>query len=466
MWYKIVNTLETRADGSGTFQGVPKEYILENKERLLQAKATIIIASKTADGKKYAIEKRLSLDDFIEQLTTGLVGKIFILEKNWEAKLPPTSAEPAKAPDPLALKIKQYTALAPEQRAQTINEIRTKISELNKAKVPPEDKAQGIIDALAESAAINKVVLNIAHEARKSTKLDSTIAQDTLFIERNILEMTENGAILKSLFSYFKQLSNGQTLNHCIRVTTMMAGFIHFFNARLQESLATKLKLVFTEYRPLYSSIFPKLNEAKLNYYSLMKLGVISPQRMLLWLHGANFHDIGKLAELDYFESDQAYDPAIIQRHVLDGVGLFLMVYSAQFEEAKAMVGDHHYALMQGYSFTQWERQGNPRFNGQQKQAPEICITENYEDYAKGNAVGFLPVEMLSVIDIYDALTDSSRSYKKALTPVEALTLMYGKSVISGKLDPIIFDLFVDFLREQEIFVPQNLGFSVKYAKR
>lgn len=96
----------------------------------------------------------------------------------------------------------------------------------------------------------------------------------------------------------------------------------------------------------------------------------------------------------------------------------------------------------------------------------DICITENYEEYIKGHALGFLPVELLSVIDVYDALTDSSRTYKKALSSVEALVFMYQKIVFSGRLDPIIFDLFVDFLREQNVEVPETLGFSVKYVKR
>lgn len=266
-------------------------------------------------------------------------------------------------------KIQQYTSLSPEQRAETIKDIRTRISELNKIQVPPEEKARGIIEALTESTAVNKVVLTLARAANKSTVLDMNIAQNTLFIEKNVLEMVENKDTLRTLFSYFKQLSNGQTLNHCLRVTTMMAGFIHFFNRQLQQGIVTRLKLVFPiEYQRLYANNFSDLPAEKINYYALMKLGPISPQRMLLWVHGATFHDIGKLPELDYFESDSVYDPEKIERHVLDGVGLFLMVYSAQFEEAKVMVGDHHYALMKGYSFTQWERQHNPRFYGQHKQ--------------------------------------------------------------------------------------------------
>jgi HD-GYP domain-containing protein (c-di-GMP phosphodiesterase class II) len=51
---------------------------------------------------------------------------------------------------------------------------------------------------------------------------------------------------------------------------------------------------------------------------------------------------------------------------------------------------------------------------------------------------------------VYDSLTDSHRVYRKALTTDEALNMMREEFVErSRKIDIILFDIFVSFIKQQ-----------------
>jgi hypothetical protein len=447
-------------DGTGTLEPVTGTDLLQ-QEKNIRAAAVPIYIVEPLPNKKF-VAKEISFEDLVKLPVKTLEQECFLLPMGWEKQIPQILTEKSTEPaiDPFAEKISKYTALTKEERAEAIKMLCKKTTELRKAKAPPEEKARGIVEAILETVSINKVALTLA--SRDTTTFEFTVpdlelSENTLVIEDNILNMVENSDTLKSLFTCFKQLSNGQTLNHCIRTTVMMAGFMRFYKNILQASLIPKLRVIFAQYIPLYKNLFPTLNENRLTSFSLMKLGAVEEKRILLWLHGANFHDIGKLPDVDYFESNAAYDAQMVPGHVKKGKDIFDAFYNNNdFEESSLMVGDHHNAFRKGYSVTSWEG----------KQTPEICITLDHSEYLAGKALGFLPIEMLAILDIYDALTDTSRTYKKPYSSRAALELMYEKNVLAGKLDPILFDLFVDFLRDAGVAVPEQLGFSVKYARR
>ena len=62
--------------------------------------------------------------------------------------------------------------------------------------------------------------------------------------------------------------------------------------------------------------------------------------------------------------------------------------------------------------------------------------------------MAFFPAKLLEIIDVFDALTDPNRVYKKPLTTEEALELMQKQFVEDNlKLDPILLDLFMEYQR-------------------
>lgn len=63
---------------------------------------------------------------------------------------------------------------------------------------------------------------------------------------------------------------------------------------------------------------------------------------------------------------------------------------------------------------------------------------------------------ILAIADIYDALTAKDRPYKKAIPPEVAVSII-GKEVESGKLDQVLFDLFVACREEVDREVDASL---------
>ena len=64
-------------------------------------------------------------------------------------------------------------------------------------------------------------------------------------------------------------------------------------------------------------------------------------------------------------------------------------------------------------------------------------------------AFAYFPAKMLEIIDVYDALIDPARKYRggKIFTPEEALNIMKEDFIEKHvKLDPILYDVFVEFL--------------------
>jgi HD-GYP domain-containing protein (c-di-GMP phosphodiesterase class II) len=65
-----------------------------------------------------------------------------------------------------------------------------------------------------------------------------------------------------------------------------------------------------------------------------------------------------------------------------------------------------------------------------------------YPNRLKGNEIP-IPARMMTISDIYDALTASDRPYKKAIPSQKALDIL-GFEVKKGMLDPDLFAIFVD----------------------
>jgi hypothetical protein len=273
--------------------------------------------------------------------------------------------------------------------------------------------------------------------------------------------MVEESETTVMLFEAFKELSNGQTLNHIARVFGTLVSFMHYYNSMHQKRLAQLVRLAFPKhYLEIYRHILPQVKDHLLVSDSLVQLPLIEPPNLKRFALGAFLHDIGKMANLDYFEGAAAYNVNEIQQHVFISSGLILMNYGSDHEEARLMAGDHHNALFHkdGYGVTRMERERAIR----KLEDPIRVIGGTPEEYYSGRALGYLPTELLAIIDIYDAMTDASRVYKQAMNPGEAMTFLIEKFVVQGKIDPVLTDLFADFLRQQGMEIPMALGLLPK----
>lgn len=71
------------------------------------------------------------------------------------------------------------------------------------------------------------------------------------------------------------------------------------------------------------------------------------------------------------------------------------------------------------------------------------------EPMIKFNALAYFPAKVMEIVDVFDALTDPNRKYRKPLSSDEALDFMQRQFIDEElKLDPILFDLFRTFTKE------------------
>jgi hypothetical protein len=247
--------------------------------------------------------------------------------------------------------------------------------------------------------------------------------------------------------------SNGTIVQHMTRVYINGVAFLTYYNNLVSGSSAIqKIRISFaSKYREYYHSLLPHINIDDITLERVFYRGMrsIIPDLYFKWAVGFLIHDIGKAAAVEYHEGESSYDRNTVIDHVTQGVDYISKTnYS---EEARLIAGYHHeyYGDSAGYgSFRDY-------FMKYKKQRPEAkhdyCITYELEPVLDYSALAYFPAKILEIIDVYDSLTDKQRTYRKPMTPEEALNMMREEFIEKHlKLDPILLDIFVTFIRDKE----------------
>ncbi|MDC7221991.1 MAG: hypothetical protein PQJ59_18825 [Spirochaetales bacterium] len=326
---------------------------------------------------------------------------------------------------------------------------------LDRPRVSSHDIASLMADAAIYSTVINKV------------SLEEMADEDNLASQRQMLQITEKTGELMG--SFIRALSRNYNLNqtaeiitdktagatsrHMNRVFILSIRFLdelrhEFEYAGLYQRLQSRL----SAYLPFYEPLKERYNFKQFDKSIIMK----SPpsfkgKKMEEMMLGILLHDLGKRRNLLYFDGSGEYNRLIIENHAFDGY--FMLMKKTSYRQSIAYVaGLHHeyYGHKGGYgvfrdNFTEYsEKVRNHRFDS--------IFTHNYEDISSFKSVAYFPAKILEIVDVYDALTDKDRLYKDPMSPGEALVFMR-KTMIDEdlKLDPILFDLFVRFLKKAKL---------------
>ncbi len=378
--------------------------------------------------------------------------KLFLIDKDWKSKLFMAQASFDALLEPLL-------AQSPQERNEAVHDLKTMLADLKNQETEPLVKAQAIMDSVSRTFLLNKASLKL--KPQEVTVHEKTMARETEAIVSSALEMADDPTLVTGLFAAFQDLSNGQTVNHVMRVFASFTGFLRHYNSLHQHRLSQTLRKVFPAvYLESYRRLFPNLHARWMISDHLLQFPAMGFLQMREYALGALLHDIGKMGNLDYFESDSAYDAQQIRQHVFLSSGLILMNYGSEHGPARLLAGDHHNALGHPSGY------GVSRLDKERTQRPQVetvrCLASDPDGFATGEALGYLPSEMLAVVDIYDAMIDTSRTYKKAMSPTEAVAFLEDTMVASNKLDPVLVDLYIDFLRKQGVELPDNRGFDYK----
>jgi len=445
-----VPLIQPAASGHGNLIPVTGAYLLEYLDVLTTQAIPVFRVLKNSEGalRAESVDPRTA-----STLTEEEKGrKTFLIDRQWMSKL-------FSQNDSFEAELEPLLAQTPEQRAQAVAILRTTLSDLKSQKVEPLGKAKAIMDSVSQTFLLNKASLKI--KPQEVTAHERSLSKDTESIIGVALEMVEDSDLMSGLYSCFEGLSNGQTVNHVMRVFASFTGFMGYYHTLHQNRFSSILRPAFSEvYLPRYRKMLPEVSSTLMTSDQLLQFPALNFFERKEYALGAFLHDIGKMGNIDYFESEAAYDPGQIQQHVFLGAGLVLMNYGNTHDAARLMAGDHHNALGQpkGYGVTRMERQRGTR----KIVDPVRVLSGTPEGYVSGEALGWLPVEMLAVADVYDAMTDNSRIYKKAMSSSEAAVFLEDTMAAEGKLDPVLVDLYIDFLRTQSVDVPGDRGFQYK----
>ena len=172
----------------------------------------------------------------------------------------------------------------------------------------------------------------------------------------------------------------------------------------------------------------------------------VEEKEMNLYSIGALLHDIGKVKDLDYFEGESGRDYERIKKHLFNSYTLVSQTSEYSLEVILTVALHHEYY---GLGYGPYERlyklklEKVPSFQIPRIMSYEAKVIDDCDAFA------YFPAKMLEIIDVYDALIDPARKYRggKTFTPEEALKIMKEDFIEKHvKLDPILYDVFVEFL--------------------
>jgi len=125
-------------------------------------------------------------------------------------------------------------------------------------------------------------------------------------------------------------------------------------------------------------------------------------------------------------------------------------------------------AEMERHVVTSWELLRSMQWPLELAKVPEIVLNHHEKldgsGYPNGKRNGEIGIveRALAVADIYDALTATDRSYKKAIPRDKALAIVRDEAA-RGKIDGRVVELLAEHIEEVETFVREGLEFAGKH---
>jgi len=314
---------------------------------------------------------------------------------------------------------------------------------------------EALVDTAKDAALINHAAMEEAmiladDEAKRFTQefVDSTHEMVKLQAQLMAEDVFSN-----EMMNTLVEKSNGTIVQHMTRVYLNGIAFLTYYNKLVTTSSAIqKLRITFADkYRNFYKTLLPHISpdDVDLEHVFLGGMRAVSPDMFYKWAVGFLIHDIGKAAAIEYHEGEGNYDRDKVVEHVKAGYKSVIKKTNYPME-AGLITGYHHeyYGDSTGYGYFRAYLQQYKRLNPGAKQ--DFVIAYDLEPMMDYQALAYFPAKVLEIVDVYDSLTDPHRVYHKALTPEGAIDLMRKEFIEKHhKLDVILFDIFIDFLKQR-----------------
>ena len=247
-----------------------------------------------------------------------------------------------------------------------------------------------------------------------------------------------------SRYSIIDEISTGSfTIDNMTKGLLWFIGFCLFYNDYIDKGLVTKN--IRGDFHERHLRFYKKrLPDMSLSIERIVKGGlrrIDAEKEIPQYAVGSLLYDIGKLPFIVYHDGTDDYDENIVKMHVLVGYNMIQSTRKYSFP-VYAMAAFHHeyYGGKGSYNFT------NPIVYKITKKkrmddSAGYFITYDQKEFCDGTALAYFPCKMIEIVDVFNALV-----YKKANPPAEALKIMKKHFIAQSlKIDPIIFDIFVEF---------------------
>ena len=352
---------------------------------------------------------------------------------------------------------KIFNEMSTYEKVIQLNKNKQRLDELLELKNKDADVVtEALVNTTKDAALINQTTLvdAIRFADDEAKKLTQEMVDSTNEMIKSSAQLLSEDIFNNELMNTLVKKSNGTIVQHMTRVYIQGIAFLSYYNNLVSTSSAIqKMRISFqTRYRDFYHKLLPHIDIEALSLERVFYGGMraVPPDYFFNWAVGFLIHDIGKAAAVEYHEGEAAYDRNIVIDHVKQGYNSVVSKTNYPME-ASLIIGYHHeyYGDPAGYGFFRAYLQQYKKQNPEARQ--DYCISYDLKPVLDYHCLAYFPAKILEIIDVYDSVTDPNRVYRKAMTPEEALAMMYEEFVEKHrKIDFILFDIFDSFIREQQ----------------
>jgi hypothetical protein len=355
------------------------------------------------------------------------------------------------------VEIKNMTPAQRDREYQSVLESLERI-ELSD-KIINEKVLTGLIEVISDAFILDKASFEENYDEQGKVPADhiKSMARNTTSLVQSIMGILKNNKAANNFINMLGEKSTGSTIDHMNSVFLIFLPFCFFYNSYFSMGKIAKLR---AEYRKKYYRYYKKLipDNPPESLEDVFNGGMreIPQERLLQFSIGALLHDIGKIDNIDYFEGQGNYDRSLIMKHA--PISYNMIVKTREFDSEVALLAALHHEYYNDASGYGISKVLFPQ-NSRKYKIPQYCLTYNISDMKNGLALAYVPIKMLEIVDVFDALTDKNRKYReREFTVDEALELMRNEFIDKSlKIDPILFSIFLDYISNYSILKDEAL---------
>jgi hypothetical protein len=355
---------------------------------------------------------------------------------------------------------KVIIAMTNAEKVKYLNDIKHKMDDLISKKTKDKSTVTNVIvNTTRDAVMINHSALKNAFdlgdmEAKKSTQ---TLVFTTQEMVKSYVQLVSHDILDDDLMARLVKKSNGTIVQHMTRVYLNGIAFLAYYNNFVSNRTAilNMRKTLNAKYRQYYQNLLPNISTDDIVLERVFQKGMLAipPDLFVKWAVGFLIHDVGKADTVQYHEGEASYERSIVIEHVK--VGYNSVINKTNYpKEASLITGYHHeyYGNPEGYGYFREHLEHYQKINPQVR--PEYCITFDLDSILDCHALAYFPAKIIEIVDIYDSLTDPNRVYRKALSTEEAISMMREEFITKSlKIDPLLFELFVSFVRRNKAII-------------